>query len=210
MLSPPQRAAETVGVFGVSLGNLAPPAAPKRANRAAEKKQAARTLAENAVMIADLVVRGNVDPAAAITATEREMIVDPLSQILQSSNTLSKIAGVANPFTLLLGVGIWGLRILTIWRIKHPAKAEKPAPPPAPIPGSPDNPYPPGSAAFHAGELARQQIGQLNAMPPGPPVINADETTQPQWSDGADLRSVLGPLTSISGGAVPPIYDHAE
>lgn len=93
----------------------------------AEKVEASAVeVATDLVTMSNVMVCGIVGYEAQINPIESTLIIKALGDMLASSDNLAKVAGVANPFALILGVGMWGVRIVGVWQAKHPAKPKPP------------------------------------------------------------------------------------
>ena len=79
--------------------------------------------------VLDGIAQGFVDKEAALTNEERDLIVKPLSRLVQrlDLDTHEKIQTYSDPVMLTLALGMWASRVSVIYRKKNPPK-EKPQP----------------------------------------------------------------------------------
>jgi hypothetical protein len=89
----------------------------------AAKQLTARNLADNLLSVGGMLAVGVTgSPDANPSPIEAEMIAVPLAEILADSNALAKAAKVANPAMLCFGLTMWGARVYTLYRARHPKR----------------------------------------------------------------------------------------
>ena len=74
--------------------------------------------------VLDGIAQGFVDKEAALTNEERDLIVKPLSRLVQrlDLDTQEKIQTYSDPVMLTLALGMWASRVSVIYRKKNPPK----------------------------------------------------------------------------------------
>lgn len=128
------------------------------------------------LLMLDLAARSFAGPDAAMTSYERAMIEPPLGRILARHSAVSdRLASLADPLALVIGVAMWGGRVFDLAQRRRlaglPASdatgashagatgaVETPAPPPplvAPAPQQPEIMFSPAPVRA-AGEAAEE------------------------------------------------------
>lgn len=97
---------------------------------AASKVRQAREHVSRLLTIVDSLVVQTIDPlemmppgmSPAMRPKERELIEEPLADIIAESKQLAKIAGVSSMLSLSVGCSMWGWRVFAAWRYKQMAE----------------------------------------------------------------------------------------
>ena len=119
---------------GLSFESLRPAPAPSRKETKAQKatavKAAAERLAGNSLNLMNMVALRLGGPMAGLIPEERASIETALREVLEDSETFAEHSRKVSPFVLALAMGLWFLRIGTLWAMqKNKALASKSAVP---------------------------------------------------------------------------------
>lgn len=122
---------------GLSFESLRPAPAPSRKETKAQKatavKAAAERLAGNSLNMMNMVAIRLGGPMAGLIPEERASIETALREVLEDSETFAEHSRKVSPFVLALAMGLWFLRIGTLWAMqKNKALVSKSAVPPRP------------------------------------------------------------------------------
>jgi hypothetical protein len=92
----------------------------------ASKVSDARVHVGRLLTIADALVVKTIDPGRTLPAEfspaladdERDLIEEPLAEIIAESKQLAKIAGISSMLSLSAGASMWAWRVYAAWRYK--------------------------------------------------------------------------------------------
>jgi len=107
-----------------------PPGRPKAAPAPPRKvsAQEAQASASMYLVMLDMAARSFAGPDAAMSSYERQLIEPPLGRILGRYGAVSdRLAGMADPIALLIGLAMWGGRIAQLSQTRQ-RPARQPAP----------------------------------------------------------------------------------